>query len=424
VSETIGRREGVLHVEDRSCEAIADEYGTPLFVYSRAAIERAWRRFDDALGNHPHLIAYSVKANSNLAVLDTLARLGSGFDIVSGGELKRVLAAGGLPERIVFSGVGKSADEMALALEAGIRCFNVESGAELERLAGVARAHGTHAPVSFRINPDVDAGTHPYISTGLKENKFGVGMADVAALYRRAAALESIDVHGIDCHIGSQLTDIDPYRDALARLLETVDTLASEGIALSHVDVGGGQGIRYRDEEPLDIEAWARCVIEAVGERGLEIVVEPGRAIVGQAGVMLTRVEYLKSNEERHFAIVDAAMNDLIRPALYGAWQAIEPVTSPEPDVVPSAEHAGPRVYDVVGPICESADFLGKERELDIAEGELLAVMSSGAYAAVMSSNYNTRPRAAELLVDGDEVHLVRAREETEALFAREFLLP
>ena len=421
MNESIARRDGALHVEGRSCEGLAAEYGTPLFVYGRAAIETAWRRFDDALGAHPHLIAYSVKANSNLAVLDTLARLGSGFDIVSGGELKRVLAAGGVPGKIVFSGVGKGADEMALALEAGIRCFNVESAAELERLADVARAHGARAPVSFRINPDVDAGTHPYISTGLKENKFGVGMEDVLAVYRRASDLASIDVHGIDCHIGSQLTDIDPYRDALARLLETVDTLAGDGIALSHVDVGGGQGIRYRDEDPLDIEAWARCVIEALGTRELEVVVEPGRAIVGQAGVMLTRVEYLKSNEERHFAVVDAAMNDLIRPALYGAWQSIEPVT-------PRSEGAGgspgSRLYDVVGPVCESADFLGKERALDIAEGDLLAVLSSGAYAAVMSSNYNTRPRAAEILVDGDAAHLVRAREETEALFAREFLLP
>ena len=424
MSEPIERRGGVLHVEGRGCETLAAEYGTPLFVYSREAMTRAWRRFDDALAGHPHLIAYSVKANSNLAVLDTLARLGSGFDIVSGGELKRVLAAGGAPGAIVFSGVGKSAEEMALALGAGIRCFNVESAAELERLADVARAHGVRAPVSFRINPDVDAGTHPYISTGLKENKFGIGMADVLGVYRRAAELPGIDVRGIDCHIGSQLTDIGPYRDALARLLETVDVLADEGIALAHVDVGGGQGIRYRDEEPLDIGAWARCVIEAVGERALEIVVEPGRSIVGQAGVMLTRVAYLKSNEDRHFAIVDAAMNDLIRPALYGAWQAIEPVTMRATDAAAPGASVGPRLYDVVGPVCESADFLGKERELDIAEGDLLSVMSSGAYAAVMSSNYNTRPRAAEILVDGDVAHLVRAREETEQLFAREFLLP
>ena len=416
----IVRRGGSLHVEALACAALAERYGTPLFVYSRAAVESAWQRFAAALGTRPHLICYSVKANSNLAVLDVLARLGSGFDIVSGGELKRVLAAGGRPERVVFSGVGKSAREMAAALEAGIRCFNVESASELERLAGVAAAHGVVAPVSFRINPDVDARTHPYISTGLKENKFGIGAEEAMALYRRAATLASIDVQGIDCHIGSQLLEVDPYRDALTRLLALVDALAGEGIGLSHIDVGGGQGIRYRDEEPLDIDEWARCVIDAVGDRALEIQVEPGRSIVAQAGVMLTRVEYLKSNEERHFAVVDAAMNDLIRPALYGAWQAIEAV-----EERPFGEGGeSPRRYDVVGPVCESADFLGKERELAIAEGDLLAVRSAGAYAAVMSSNYNTRPRAAEVLVDGDEAHLVRAREETEALFAREYLLP
>jgi len=417
VEAPIGWREGTLHVEALDCEGIAAEYGTPLFVYSRAAIERAWRRFGQALGAHPHLVCYSVKANSNLAVLDVLARLGSGFDIVSGGELKRVLAAGGRPDRIVFSGVGKGGREMAAALEAGIRCFNVESGSELERLADVARAHGVVAPVSFRINPDVDAGTHPYISTGLKENKFGISMPDAAPLYRRAAELDAIDVRGIDCHIGSQLTDVAPYRDALDRLLELVDALDEEGIGLSHIDVGGGQGIRYRHEEPLDIDAWARVVLEGIGTRALELVVEPGRSIVGAAGVMLTRVEYLKRNDERRFAIVDAAMNDLIRPALYDAWQAIEPVS-------PRRSAEGARVHDVVGPVCESADFLGKGRELDLREGDLLAVMTSGAYASVMSSNYNTRPRAAEVLVDGDTAHLVRAREETEALFAREYLLP
>ena len=414
----IERRDGALHVEELACETLAERYGTPLFAYSRSAIERAWRGFADALASRPHLICYSVKANSNLAVLDVLARLGSGFDIVSGGELKRVLAAGGRPERIVFSGVGKSVREIAAALEAGIRCFNVESAAELERLAAIAAAHGVSAPVSFRINPDVDAGTHPYISTGLRENKFGVGMEEALGLYRRAASLEAIDVQGIDCHIGSQLLDVAPYRDALDRLLGLVDALAEEGIALAHIDVGGGLGVRYRDETPLDVRDWARGVIEGIGERPLEIQVEPGRSIVAQAGVMLTRVEYLKRNGDKHFAVVDAAMNDLLRPALYEAWMGIEKVGAAD------GEGEGAQVYDVVGPVCESADFLGKERELDIVAGDLLAVRSAGAYAASMSSNYNTRPRAAEVLVDGERAHLVRAREETEALFAREFLLP
>ena len=441
----IERRDGALHVEGLDGETLAERYGTPLFVYSRAAIENAWHGFAEALSERPHLICYSVKANSNLAVLDVLARLGSGFDIVSGGELKRVLAAGGLPERVVFSGVGKSLREIVAALEAGIRCFNVESAAELERLAVVAAAHGVVAPVSFRINPDVDAGTHPYISTGLKENKFGIGMEEAPTLYRRAASLESIDVQGIDCHIGSQLLDITPYRDALERMLALVDSLAEEGIALSHIDVGGGLGVRYRDETPLDVRDWARCVIDGIGERALEIQVEPGRSIVAQAGLMLTRVEYLKSNGDKHFAVVDAAMNDLLRPSLYDAWMGIEEVTTQgsgegegsaeEPFAGAASGKAGERrrtpgsgrerrVYDVVGPVCESADFLGKERELDIVEGELLAVRSAGAYASSMSSNYNTRPRAAEVLVDGERAHLVRAREETEALFAREFLLP
>lgn len=415
----IARHDGELHVESIACSVLAERHGTPLFVYSRAAIEQAWHSFDRALGQRRHLICYSVKANSNLGVLDVLVRLGSGFDIVSGGELKRVLAAGGPPGNIVFSGVGKSVHEIADALQVGIRCFNIESGSELERIAEIAAAHGVVAPVSFRINPDVDAGTHPYISTGLKENKFGVNMADALELYARAASLGAIDVQGIDCHIGSQLTEIDPYRDALARLMSLVDTLAGQGITLSHLDVGGGQGIRYRDETPLDIHAWAACIDAAIGDRELEIMTEPGRSIVGQAGVMLTRVEYLKSNESRHFAVVDAAMNDLIRPALYGAWQSIEPVVTAE-----SGNKAESRMYDVVGPVCESADFLGKSRELAIAEGDLLAVMSSGAYAAVMSSNYNTRPRAAEVMVDGDSDHVVRAREHTEALFASESMLP
>jgi len=404
-----------LHAEQVSCMALAEEFGTPLFVYSRAAIEQAWQEFTSALHGHAHLVCYAVKANSNLAVLNVLARLGSGFDIVSGGELQRVLAAGGQADRIVFSGVGKSAQEIAQALDVGIRCFNVESAAELERLAEIAAAEGVRAPVSLRINPDVDAGTHPYISTGLKENKFGIDIAAAPSVYRRAAELAAIDVQGIDCHIGSQLTDIQPYADALQRLIELVDALAHDGIALSHIDVGGGQGIRYQDETPLNIDAWARCVVDALGDRPLEIVVEPGRYVVGQAGVMLTRVEFLKSNDMKHFAIVDGAMNDLIRPALYSAWQDVQPVQRLDRNALN---------YDVVGPVCESADFLAKDRRLAIAQGDVLAVMSAGAYGFVMSSNYNTRPRAAEVMVDGDRAHLVRAREQVQALFANESLLP
>lgn len=410
------RLDGSLMCGQLRCTSLAEEYGTPLYVYNRAAIDAAWSEFSNALGSVDHLICYAVKANSNLAVLDTLVRLGSGFDIVSVGELKRVLAAGGRPEKIVFSGVGKGAREMSAALEAQIRCFNVESVAELDRLAEVAAAHGVVAPVSLRINPNVDAQTHPYISTGLKENKFGINMLDAMDTYRKAAEHPAIDVNGIDCHIGSQLTTLSPYTDAITVLLDMVDTLATEGIVLSHIDVGGGQGIRYsNDETTLDIKAWADSVIEAVGSRQLQIVVEPGRYIVGQAGVLLTRVEYLKNNDDKHFAVVDAAMNDLIRPALYSAWQAIEEV-----EQLPRES----RVYDVVGPICESADFLGKERTLAVAQDDLLCVRSAGAYASVMSSNYNTRPRAAEVMVDGDSSFLVRAREETEALFAREYLIP
>ena len=402
--------------DETSLSSLAEQYGTPLYVYNQGSIERAWQEFASALDGCPHLICYAVKANSNLAVLDVLTRLGSGFDIVSSGELKRVLAAGGSPEKIVFSGVGKTIRDMEAGLEAGIRCFNVESVAELKRLSEVAAAQGVVAPVSLRINPDVDAMTHPYISTGLKENKFGIGMSDAMDTYRRAAELDSLNVCGIDCHIGSQLTTLAPYADAVDLLLQTVDQLAEEGIGLSHIDVGGGQGIQYgEEEEALNIQAWADCVRSAVGPRNLEILVEPGRYIVGQAGVLLTRVEYLKSNEDRHFAVVDAAMNDLIRPALYSAWQAIESVETLDRES---------KIYDVVGPVCESADFLGKQRALKIAENDLLCVRSAGAYAFVMSSNYNTRPRAAEVMVNGKEAHLIRAREETEALFASEFLLP
>lgn len=413
--EHFHRKKGALFAQSYPCSKLAEDFGTPLFVYSRDALETAWQEFSDALENHPHLICYAVKANSNLAVLDVLARLGSGFDIVSGGELNRVLAAGGDPEKIVFSGVGKTTSELTEALEIGIRCFNVESEAELERLAEIARALDVVAPVSLRINPDVDAQTHPYISTGLKENKFGISMNDAITVYKRAAAMPTIELLGMDCHIGSQLTSIEPYKDAMQRLVSLVDQLSDAGIVLTHLDVGGGQGICYEDETPLDINGWASCVIDAIGERNLEILVEPGRYIAGPAGVLLTRVEYLKSNEGKHFAVVDAAMNDLIRPALYSAWQSIEAV---EPSDAPTRE------YDVVGPICESSDFLGKNRNLSVEQGDLLAVMSAGAYGFVMSSNYNTRARAAEVMVSGDEAYIVREREEVENLFAGESLLP
>jgi diaminopimelate decarboxylase len=407
------RINGELHAHDIPCSRLAEEFDTPLFVYSRTAIESAWQEFSDALQGRAHLICYAVKANSNLAVLNVLARLGSGFDIVSEGEMQRVLAAGGDPSKIVFSGVGKTAKEMEAALKLGIRCFNVESTSELERLAEIAAANGVVAPVSLRINPDVDAQTHPYISTGLKENKFGIAAPVAMQAYRFAADHDALEVHGIDCHIGSQLTSIEPYQDAVDRLLQMVDELAAEGINIKHLDIGGGQGIRYADESPLNIKQWADCVIGAVGERDLEILVEPGRYIAGQAGLLLTRIEYVKENEGKHFAVVDAAMNDLIRPALYSAWQDIV-------EVSPADTQA--QSYDIVGPVCESADFLGKERSLSIEQGDLLAVMSAGAYGFVMSSNYNTRPRAAEVLVSGNNALLARERETVESLFSGEHI--
>ena len=409
------RRNGSLCVNSLSCNDLASRFGTPLFVYSREALEAGWQQISQALGEHPHLICYSVKANSNLAVLDVLARLGSGFDIVSAGELQRVLKAGGVPEKVVFSGVGKSADELEYALDMGIHCFNVESRSELDRLAGIAAKRKLRAPVSLRINPDVDAGTHPYISTGLKENKFGISMTEARAVYARAASLDSINVQGMDCHIGSQLTSIEPYRDALARLVTLVDQLAEDGIRLSHLDVGGGLGICYENEEPLDIDAWASCIKHALGNRQLKLIAEPGRIVAGHAGVLLTRIEYIKNNEGKYFAVVDAAMNDLIRPSLYSAWQSIVEVNE---------QNLPKRQYDVVGPICESADFLGKNRTLAIAEGDLLAVMSAGAYGFVMSSNYNSRPRAAEVMVSASEAFIVRKRETISSLYANESVLP
>ena len=409
-------RNGRLHAEDVPVAEIAAAVGTPCYVYSHATIARHWRAFDRAFGDHPHLICYAVKANSNLAVLNVLARLGSGFDIVSVGELERVLAAGGDPGKVVFSGVGKRRDELERALEVQIRCFNVESEAELALLEQAAAERGRRAPVSLRINPDVDANTHPYISTGLKQNKFGIAVDRALAVYSRAAASPHLEVVGVDCHIGSQLTKVTPFVDALERVLVLVGRLEQQGVPIRHLDLGGGLGIRYRDEEPPLPSDHAAALMEHLHGKPYEILIEPGRAIVGNAGILVTRVELLKQGEDKNFAVVDAAMNDLLRPALYSAWQAIIPV---EP-------RAGgePRRYDVVGPICETGDFLGKDRELNIEPGDLLAVRSAGAYGFAMSSNYNSRPRAAEVMVDGDRFHVVRRRETVRQLYSGESLLP
>jgi diaminopimelate decarboxylase len=408
-------RDGELCAERVPLSEIAARFGTPCYVYSRAALESAWREFDAAFAAIPHLVCYAMKANPNLAVLDLFARLGSGFDIVSGGELARVLAAGGDPARVVFSGVGKTEEEMAAALAAGILCFNVESASELMRLDAVAGRAGLVAPVSFRVNPDVDPMTHPYISTGLKESKFGVAFADAPALYRRAAALPSIAVHGLDIHIGSQITELAPYREAVEKVLELVDRLAADGIALTHIDLGGGLGIRYRDETPVLLADYAAMITGLFSGRHEWLIFEPGRHLVGDAGVLLTRVEYLKPGDPKSFAIVDAAMNDLLRPALYNAWH---PVTAVRP-------RAGPALrWDIVGPVCESGDFLAHDRSLALAEGDLLAIGAAGAYGMAMSSNYNARPRACEVVVDDSDVHLVRRRELASELFATESLLP
>ena len=407
--------EAELHAEEVPLARIAAEYGTPCYVYSRAALSDAFRAFDVAFGARPHLVCYAVKANSNIAILNLFARLGGGFDIVSGGELERVLAAGGDPAKTVFSGVGKSEEEMRRALAAGIGCFNIESAGELERLARVAEAMGKVAPVSLRVNPDVDARTHPYIATGLMRNKFGIPYRDELELYCRAAGLPQLRVEGIGCHIGSQLTDVSPFRAALERVLDLLDRLEREGIVLTHIDAGGGLGIRYRDERSPAIGDYARAVLEPLGARRHTLLLEPGRALTGNAGLLLTRVEYVKEGEERNFAIVDAAMNDLMRPALYEAWHDVMPVRRAE---------GAAGVYDVVGPICESGDFLALDRTLAVREGDLLAIMSAGAYGMSMSSNYNTRPRAPEVMVDGSAAHLVRKRERIADLMAGERLLP
>ena len=408
-------RDGELFAEGVALSAIAERFGTPTYVYSRAHIEAQYLAYADALAGTPHLVCFAVKANSNLGVLNVLARLGAGFDIVSRGELERVLAAGGAPDKIVFSGVGKTRDDMRRALEVGVHCFNVESTDELERLQVVAAELGVRAPISLRVNPDVDAGTHPYISTGLKENKFGIAIADAEDVYVRAAQLPNLEVVGVDCHIGSQLTTLPPFIDALDRLLALIDRLSDCGIYLRHIDLGGGLGVRYRDEEPPLAADYIKAVRERIDGRDLALVFEPGRFIVANAGVLLTQVEYLKHTEHKDFAIVDAAMNDLIRPALYQAWMD---VTAVRP-----RDNAA-RAYDIVGPICETGDFLAKDRQLALEEGDLLAVHSAGAYGFVMSSNYNTRGRCAEVLVDGDQAFEVRRRETVAELFAGESLLP
>ena len=410
------RENGRLGVESCDLSQLAAEYGTPLYVYSRATLERHWHAFDNAAGEVPHLICYAVKANSNIAVLNLLARLGSGFDIVSGGELARVLAAGGDASKVVFSGVAKTEAEMRFALEQEILCFNLESEPELARLNRVAGELGKRARISVRVNPDIDAGTHPYISTGLKENKFGVPIERAIALYQQAATLPHIDIVGIDCHIGSQLTEIEPFLEAMDRLLALIDRLAADGIHIHHLDVGGGLGVNYSDENPPHPEQYAAALKAKLAGRDLQLIFEPGRAIVANAGVLLTQVEYLKEGEDRHFAIVDAAMNDLIRPSLYGAWMNIIPADR-------SLERPLRR-YDVVGPVCETGDFLGKDRELGVAQGDLLVVRSAGAYGFAMASNYNTRPRAAEVLVDGDQAHLIREREPLVDLWRLERILP
>ena len=416
VPEPFFYRNGTLYAEGSSLAGLAERFGTPLYVYSRAALETAWRAFDDALAGVPHQVCFAVKANGNLAVLDALARLGSGFDIVSGGELERVLAAGGDPAAVIFSGVGKTREEMRQGLAAGIRSFNVESVSELERLAAVAAELGVVAPVALRVNPDVDPKTHPHIATGLQSSKFGIPIADAREVYARGARLPSLRMAGVGCHIGSQITSLEPFRDALARVVALVDELSGDGIELTEIDVGGGLGIRYRDETPPSPQDYVATVREALAGRPVTVYLEPGRAVCGNAGVLLARVEYIKRNGDTRFAVVDAAMNDFIRPALYEGWSRI----------VPCERRGGEGAarYTVVGPVCESGDFLGRDRELDVREGDLVAVCSAGAYGFAMSSNYNSRPRAAEVMVDGERVHLARRRERAEELHALESRLP
>ncbi|GAB7218901.1 diaminopimelate decarboxylase [Vibrio comitans] len=410
------QEDGQLWAEGVPLTQVAQQFGTPTYVYSRATLERHWNAFDQSVGDFPHLVCYAVKANSNLGVLNALARLGSGFDIVSLGELERVVAAGGDPSRIVFSGVGKTAEEIKRALELNIKCFNVESEPELERINQVAGECGTKAPVSLRINPDVDAKTHPYISTGLRDNKFGIAFDQAPRVYQLAQQMPNLNVVGIDCHIGSQLTDLDPFIDAVDRLLGLIDNLKAQGITIKHLDVGGGLGVVYRDEMPPQPSDYAKALLARLHNHpNIELIFEPGRAIAANAGVLLTKVEFLKHTEHKNFAIIDAAMNDLMRPALYQAWQ----------DIVPLQPREGePTTYDLVGPVCETGDFLGKDRNLVLEQGDLLAVRSAGAYGFTMSSNYNSRPRVAEIMVDGDQLHLIRQRESVESLWQLESTLP
>lgn len=409
------RRQGTLHAEDMSLATLAERFGTPSYIYSRGALTHAWNEFTTELVGRDALVCYAMKANSNLAILNTFAKLGAGFDIVSGGELARVIAAGGDPHKVIFSGVGKREDEIAFALDQRILCFNIESASELTRIDAVARRKGMQAPISLRVNPDVDAGTHPYISTGLKENKFGVELDTAIGLYRRAATLTGVKIAGIDCHIGSQLTDTAPLLEALDRMLGLIDSLAREGIVIHHLDLGGGLGIRYRDETPPDPRAYMRAVLTRIGQRKLKLLFEPGRNLVGNAGILLTRIEHCKTAAVKNFVVVDAAMNDLLRPSLYAAHHEIVSVHE---------RSDPPKLSDIVGPVCESGDFLGKERMLAVQEGDLLAVLSAGAYGMAMASNYNTRPRAAEVLVDGSSAHLVRKRETVDQLFALESIVP
>ena len=402
-----------LYVEDLPVKQLAEEFGTPLYIYSRATLERHWHAFDSALGKHPHLICYAVKANSNIGILDVMAKLGSGFDIVSQGELERVLAAGGDASKVVFSGVAKSRAEIMRALEVGIRCFNVESVAELHHINQIAGEMGKMAPISLRVNPDVDAHTHPYISTGLKENKFGVSVDEAREVYKLAATLPHVKITGMDCHIGSQLTELQPFLDATDRLIRLIEQLKEDGITLKHLDLGGGLGVTYTDETPPHPSDYAAALLNKLKDyEDLEIILEPGRAIAANAGILVAKVQYLKSNESRNFAITDTGMNDMIRPALYEAYMNIIEI-----DLTLGREKA---IYDVVGPVCETSDFLGKQRELAIAEGDYIAQRSAGAYGASMSSNYNSRPRTAEVLVDGNKAHLIRRRENLSELWALE----
>jgi diaminopimelate decarboxylase len=406
---------GLLHAENVALRDIAAQHQTPTYVYSRSALTETFQRFQAGLLGHEHLVCFAVKANPSLAILNLFARLGAGFDIVSGGELARVIAAGGDPKKVVFSGVGKSHSEIRAALQAGILCFNVESINELHRIQQVAAETGTIAPVSLRVNPNVDAKTHPYISTGLKNNKFGVAFEDALDLYQQAAHMPNIAVHGVDCHIGSQITELSPFLDALDKVLGLVDALAQRNIHIRHIDVGGGVGITYSDETPPDFATYTAAIMQKLAGRGVKVLFEPGRALVGNAGVLLTKVEYLKPGESKNFAIVDAAMNDLMRPALYDAYHNITTI---------AASSAQAQIYEVVGPVCESGDFLGHDRQLAIDEGDYLAIHSAGAYGMSMSSNYNTRARAAEVLVDGDQVHVIREREQIADLFKLERTLP